>query len=264
MKKHNLHFVVFLLFLQFSFTAFSAQPFRFALFTDLHISSLKPQNAEDLKNAVEDVNSQKEIDFVLIAGDNADNGDLASFREAKILLDKLHIPYYISTGNHDTNYGETGAAHFNSVFGSDTFSFIHHSFQFIGFPTSPLNRQSKAHLTTHELKFIKSKLNKNKNRYPVFLITHYPMLKGDVDNWHDLHKILKKSQIIAVLSGHYHRNVLLNYAEIPGIVNRSTLRGKENLGGYSIYSIADSLKVSEKTIGKPERNWLTLPLNNKK
>ncbi len=242
--------------------AYSVEPFRFALLTDLHISNKKPQNEEDLKNAVKDLNSQHNIDFALVAGDDTDLGDLESFKIAKKILNKLKIPYYISIGNHDTNYGETGSANFTSIFGDDKFSFVHHGFRFIGFPTSPLKRGEKAHITEADFQFIKHELKKTGKKESIFLMTHYPMLKGDVDNWKDLHKILKKYNVNAILGGHYHRNVVLNYNEIPGIVNRSTLRGNESLGGYSLYTVSDSLKVYEKMIGNPERLWLTLPLNN--
>jgi hypothetical protein len=96
----------------------------------------------------------------------------------------------------------------------------------------------------------------------VFLVTHYPLLEGDIDNRLDLINIFRSYNVQAVLNGHYHRNVLLNYDEIPGIVNRSVLRANQTAVGYSIYSVSDSLKVSEKIIGHSEINWLTLPLKN--
>ena len=87
-------------------------------------------------------------------------------------------------------------------------------------------------------------------------------MEGDVDNRMDLISVLHKANVKAVLNGHYHRNVLLNYDGIPGIVNRSTQRAKEVVGGYSIYTVSDSLKVAEKRIGQAENTWLTLPLQN--
>jgi len=65
-----------------------------------------------------------------------------------------------------------------------------------------------------------------------------------------------------VLNGHYHRNALFSYAGVPGIVNRSTQRGNQIKGGYTIYSVSDTLKVAEKIIGEPEHEWMVLPLHN--
>jgi len=75
--------------------------------------------------------------------------------------------------------------------------------------------------------------------------------------------ILRKYNIQAVLNGHYHRNALLNYDGIAGLVNRSTLRAKELKGGYSIYTISDSLSVSEKLIDSDEREWLSIPIEKR-
>ena len=185
MIKKILNLVTIILLSQFCVSVFAVEPFRFALLTDLHISNKKPQNEVDLKNAVKDVNSQHNIDFVLINGDDTDLGDLESFKIVKKIIDKLKIPYYISVGNHDTNSGETGLANFTSVFGDDTFSFVQHGFRFIGFPTSPLKKGEKAHIPEDDLQFIKHELKKTGKKKSVILMTHYPMLKGDVDNWKD-------------------------------------------------------------------------------
>jgi outer membrane protein assembly factor BamB len=75
--------------------------------------------------------------------------------------------------------------------------------------------------------------------------------------------VLRKYNVQTVLNGHYHRNVLLNYDEIPGVVNRSTLRAGNKIGGYTIYAISDSIRVFEKKTGQPELNWLTLPFETK-
>jgi len=250
---------IFLFLLPFQFTVFAAKPFRFALFTDLHISVYNPQNAEDLKLAVNDVNADDKIEFVLITGDVSDLGDTTSLKIAKDLLYGLKIPYYITSGNHDTKPDEIGSANFIRVFGADKFSFISNDYQFLGFPTGPEKGGNIGHIDAEDFNFVKSVLDKNK---PTFIITHYPLLKGDLDNYMGMTDLLKKYNVKAVLNGHYHRNVLLNYDGIPGIVNRSTLRATQKVGGYSIYLISDSLKVSEKIIGLPERIWLALPLQN--
>lgn len=256
----KIRFIIFLLFLSSQFVALAAKPFRFALFTDMHISVLKPQNTEDLKLAIADLNTDSSIEFVIISGDDTDLGDSLSLLETKNTLKTLKVPYYITTGNHDTGRGNIGSTQFLKVFGSDKFSFSAYGFQFIGFPTGPVKGGKFGHITDADIDFVKTTLNTAHNSS--FIITHYPLLEGDVDNRVELINILHKSKVNAVLNGHYHRNVLLNYDGIPGIVNRSTQRAKEAMGGYSVYSVSDSLKVSEKRIGQPENVWLTLPLQN--
>ena len=257
MKK--IRFLFFLLFLLIQFAVFATKPFRFALFTDLHVSVEKPQHTEDLKNAVNEVNNDGKIDFVLISGDDSDLGDVPSLKIAKSILDRLKMSYYITSGNHDTHQGQEGSTNFIAVFQKDTFSFSHAGYQFVGFPTGPEKGGNIGHIAAKDFNFVKNELDKN---IPTFVITHYPLLKGDLDNYKEMTGLLQKYNVKAVLNGHYHRNAVFSYGGIPGIVNRSTLRGVQKNGGYSIYSVSDSLKVSEKNIGQPEHEWLVLPLKD--
>jgi len=260
-KTVNYIFTFLLVFQSFSVT-FASEPFRFALFTDLHISTSNPIPSEDLRNAVSDVNALKGIDFILIDGDISNLGDTASLKEAKRLLQNLKMPYYIVPGNHDFRWkvGD-GSSDFKRIFGDDKFIFTHNDFVFAGFPTVPLKKNGNADIPECDIKWMKKQLKKAGKEAPVFVVTHYPLLDGDVDDWKKMTKVLKKFNVKAVLNGHYHRNVCLNYDGIPGIVNRSTLRAKNPVGGYSIYTVSDSIHVFEKKIGQAEDNWLSLPMN---
>jgi len=257
MKKIKYFF--FLLFLVIQFAVFATEPFSFALFSDLHISSTNPEPSEDLQKAVADVNKLSGIEFVIIAGDVSNLGDVISLKMAKQMLQKLRMPYHIIPGNHDVKWYETGAENFNSVFGDDKFEFSHKSVTFIGFTTAPMNRSGLGTIQVEDLKWVKMMLEKTGAEKHVFVITHYPLQTGDVDNWSEMIKVLKKFNVQAVLGGHVHRNVLFNYEGIPGIISRSTLRGKDQVGGYSVFSVSDSIRVYEKKTNKPQEKWLTLP-----
>lgn len=241
---------------------FAAEVFRFALITDLHVQMQNAQPAEDLKNAIDDINQQKNIDFVIIAGDITENGDEASLLEAKNIISKLTVPWYITFGNHEIKWSESGATDYLKIFGNDKFSFTHKGFKFIGFLTVPVIKKGKGHIVPQDIEWVNNELKLCK--LPIIAITHYPLQTGDVDNWYDMTDVLRKFNTQAVLNGHYHRNALLNFDAIPGIVNRSTLRGKAAKGGYSIYTVSDSLHVAEKKIDAEEEIWLSLPIENKK
>ena len=256
----NIRIALLLIFSLIQISIFASKPFRFALFTDIHVSVLKPQNAEDLQFAVNEVNDDKRIDFVLISGDDTESGDTASLKIAKNILDGLKIPYHITTGNHDTGQGKIGSVNFVQVFGTDKFSFTANDYQFIGFPTGPVKPGQKGHIATEDFEYVKTSLSKLKPNESAFLITHYPLLPGDLDNRSELIGLMHKYNVKAVLNGHYHRNAIFNYEGIFGIVNRSTQRAKQARGGYSIYNVSDSLYVSEKIIGQPESEWLVIPL----
>lgn len=262
MKKYL--FIFFLLFIPFVFAAFAAKPFRFALFSDTHISSTNPQPSEDLRNAVNDVNALKDIDFVLVSGDVSNLGDTVSLKQARHMLEKLHIPYYVVPGNHDIRWSDPQATNFTTIFRADKFTFTHNGYRFIGFTTAPPAKSENGLIQKEDIDWVKKVLENTEKKMPVFAVTHYPLQTGDVDNWKNMTDVLKQYNVIAVLGGHYHRNVLFNYDGIPGIISRSTLRAKDTVGGYSVFSVSDTIKVWEKRIGQQEELWLTLPINSSK
>ncbi len=243
---------------------YATETFRFALITDLHIQMKNLQPDEDLLNAVNDINHLPEIDFVLVSGDISEFGDLASLKKSKSILDKLLVPYYITVGNHELKWSESGATDFGKVFGDDKFTFTHKGYKFVGFATGPVIKMGDGHISPNDIDWVETELKSTGTNTPVFAVTHYPLLPGDVDNWFDMTDILRKYNVQAVLGGHYHRNVILNYDDIPGIVNRSTLKGKDTAGGFSIYTVSDSIHVSEKKYNQPERQWLSIPIEQKK
>ncbi len=216
---------------------FAGETFRFVLFTDLHIQMTNLQPDE--------------------------SGDLASLKKAKIILDKLNIPYYITVGNHETKWSESGATDFIKVFGNDKFSFNHKGYKFIGFATGPIIKMGDGHIAPQDIDWVETKLKLTGTSTPVIIVTHYPLLNGDVDNWYNMTDVLRKYNVQTILNGHYHRNAFLNYDGIPGIVNRSTLKDNDSNGGYSIYSISDSIHVFEKKIGQIEKLWLSIPVEQK-
>lgn len=260
MKK--IIFSVFLL--TFLSVIYAAETFRFALFTDLHIQMINNQPDEDLQNAVNEVNTMSDIDFVIVSGDVTESGDQASLQKAKSILDHLKVPYYITLGNHETKWSESGSTDFAKIFGDDKFTFNHKGYKFIGFATGPIIKMGDGHIAPQDIDWVETELMAAGTLKPVIAVTHYPLLAGDVDNWYNMTDVLRKYNVQAVLNGHYHRNGILNYDGIPGVVNRSTLRAKDTSGGYSLYTISDSIHVFEKKIGQPERHWLSIPIEQKK
>ena len=255
-------FIVALL-LIFQLNVFCIDSFRFAFLTDMHIDINNERPTNDLLSAVNEINNNKEIEFVLVGGDVTENGDSASLCKAKQLLNQLKKPYYITFGNHDVRASKPENRIYTSIFGSNRFSFTYRNVHFIGFSTVPVSNYGTGHVSTQDIAWIKTELTQQNTEKPLIVTTHYPLLTGDVDNWYEMTDVLRKYNIQVILNGHYHRNALLNYDGIAGLVNRSTLRGKESKGGYSIYTVSDSLSVSEKIIDSDEREWLTIPIEKR-
>lgn len=236
--------------------------FRFALLTDIHINLNTPQATSDLRNAVASINQTEGIDFVLVTGDIADNGDGAAMRIAKEELDKLVRPYYIVMGNHDTKWSESGCMDFKRIFGYERFKFEYKGFLFLGFNTGPIIRMALGHVAPEDIDWLTTELKNNgKDGKPVFLVTHYPMLPGDVDNWYDVTDAVRPYPVKAFIGGHYHTNHFFSYDGIPGIINVSDLRGKYNVGSYNEFDVTpDSMIVYTRQCGQPRHRWAAISL----
>jgi outer membrane protein assembly factor BamB len=240
-----------------------AQQFRFAFFTDTHVTK-GGTAAEDLQRAVDQTNRTDSIDFVIVAGDLTEEGDGASLRKAKGILDGLKAPYHAILGNHETKWSESGVTDFGQIFGAERFRFEHKGFLFLGFNTGPLMRMADGHVAPQDISWLKTELAQAGKQQPVIIITHYPLTPEDVDNWYEVTDAIRPYNIKAVLGGHFHTNRTFRYDGIPGILNRSMLRASQPVGGYTIYDITpDSILVSEQLIGQPKRQWTALSLHTK-
>ena len=238
-------------------------PFRFAWLSDTHVGSTT--GAADLSRTVADLNAMGDIDFVILSGDITEMGGNAELELAKAILDSLNKPYYIIPGNHDTKWSESGATKFPALWGSDKFVFERDGYRFIGLHQGPLMRMGDGHFAPEDLRWLDSVLvNLPDKNQPLFFITHYP-IDSSIDNWYELIDRAKRYNTQAVLCGHGHRNLVMDFEGIPGVMGRSNLGAKENAGGYTIAEIkADSIFFFERITGREtKRVWHTLALGTR-
>ena len=237
----------------------------FALLTDLHISTSNPHPMEDLQRSIEDINQNPNIEFVVVTGDLTESGDRASIEEVKAALDGLKVPFYAASGNHETTWSESGVMDFTRVFGDSRFAFSYDGKYFIGFNSGPVIRMADGHVAPQDIAWLKHNLDSVSaaGETPVFVFTHYPLRNGDVDNWYDVTDVLRQHNVQCVMGGHYHRNLLFDCDGIADVLNRSNLRDKDTINGYSIISVTDSIRFCEKRIGQPATHWLSLPYEKK-
>jgi outer membrane protein assembly factor BamB/predicted phosphodiesterase len=233
---------------------------KFAWLSDIHIGSSLAD--EDLMKSVHDINSIKDIEFVVISGDIAESGSTKDLQLTKKILDSLDKKYYIIPGNHDTKWSESGCTAFPSIFGSDKFSFIFKGYKFIGMHQGPVMKMGDGHFSPEDLRWLDSELQKIDNE-PLIFITHYP-LDSSITNWYEAIERLKKKNIKSVLVGHGHTNSILDFEGIPGFMSRSNLRDKNKVCGYNIVCLkSDSIFISERN-PFPEKNkeWVKQSIKN--
>ena len=235
--------------------------FRFAQLTDIHLSPSNPNPTEDLLRSIAQINATDSIDFVLVTGDIAEDGDRATMEKVKSCLDLLKVKYYVALGNHETKWSDSGCTAFGEIFGGERFDFEHKGFLFLGFNSGPLMRMAYGHVVPQDIRWMTERMNQYntgdpQQNKPVILVTHYPMIEGDVDNWYEVTDAVRPYNIRLFIGGHYHRNRDLRYDGIPGVLMRSNLRDKDGKPGYGIYEITkDSIRVYTQRIGEPKKQW---------
>ena len=242
--------------------------FRFAQLTDIHLSPNNPNPTEDLLRSIAQINATDSIDFVLVTGDIAEEGDRTTMEKVKSCLDLLKVKYYVALGNHETKWSDSGCTAFGEIFGGERFEFEHKGFLFLGFNSGPLMRMAYGHVVPQDIRWMTETMewyNAGNSRpdKPVILVTHYPMTEGDVDNWYEVTDAVRPYNIRLFIGGHYHRDCDLRYDGIPGILMRSNLRDKDEKPGYGIYEITeDSILVYTQRIGEPKRQWAAFSLTD--
>lgn len=244
--------------------AWAVEPMSFALLTDIHLSASNPAPLEDLRRSIDEINSQSGVDFVLVSGDITEAGDYACLMQAKKEFMRLKVPFYATSGNHETTWSESGCTDFARVFGSDHFAFTFNDVFFFGLNTGPVLKMADGHVAPQDISWAEGMLSNLPKGQPVICVTHYPLQNGDVDNWFDLTDLLRRYNTQCLIGGHYHRNLLFNADGIADVLCRSNLRGKEEINGYTIITLDnDSIRFGEKVIGQPLRPWLALPFSEK-
>lgn len=245
---------------------FSILCLSFALLTDTHISTSNPRPMEDLQRSIADINQNPNIEFVVVTGDLTESGDRASIEAVKAALEQLNVPFYAASGNHETTWSESGVMDFSRVFGDSRFAFSHNGMYFIGFNSGPVIRMADGHVAPQDIAWLQHNLDSvsRAGDAPIFVFTHYPLRNGDVDNWYEVTDVLRQHNVQCIMGGHYHRNLLFDCDGIADVLNRSNLRDKDTINGYSIITITDSIRFHEKRIGLEEEHWLSLPFGQKK
>ena len=242
--------------------------FRFAQLTDIHLSPNNPNPTEDLLRSIAQINATDSIDFVLVTGDIAEEGDRTTMEKVKSCLDLLKVKYYVVLGNHETKWSDSGCTAFGEIFGGERFEFEHKGFLFLGFNSGPLMRMAYGHVVPQDIRWMTETMDRynagnSRPDKPVILVTHYPMTEGDVDNWYEVTDAVRPYNIRLFIGGHYHRDRDLRYDGIPGILMRSNLRDKDEKPGYGIYEITeDSILVYTHRIGEPKRQWAAFSLTD--
>lgn len=252
-----------LLSLAFVGDAEAQERWRVAVLADTHLSPGRAEAERALRECVSELNVLGDsIDLVLVAGDISEGGDSVSLQRSFDILSQLTVPFLAVPGNHETKWSESLATDFGKIFGYERFSYDLASFRFIGINTGPIIRMLDGHLYSADLKYLEEELRGMPDGMQAILVTHYPLLASDVDNWYKGTQLLRRYPVALVLGGHYHSNRHFFYDGIPGFLTRSTLPNAEGVTGFTLIDLTpETAEVTEYLL--PERKltkWATQKL----
>lgn len=222
--------IITILFVSYNF----AFGLTFAWISDTHIEIGKkglPDNemryslsCELLNLAIQKINQDKEIEFVIITGDIINDGRSYNLDTAVMLLENLKKPYFVTIGNNDlalpsTGFGiskQTFISAFPNTFnvaGKGYWNKIWDQYLFIGIDAN--NPNSGDSFYTYEfIKWFKNVINRNQSK-KILIFNHYPPVSmqqlfddsdnGSNDNTKPILSFLKKNHnFIGYFSGHLH------------------------------------------------------------
>jgi outer membrane protein assembly factor BamB len=241
---------------------------KFAYLADLHISDVA-SNVEDLKMSIADINSMQDLDFAIFAGDITEFGSDREILLAESIIEKLKIPWFIISGNHDSKWSESGCNTFARVFGYEHFSFEIEGIQFIGCNSGPNMRMAPALVPRESIVWLDSVTRALPPGKPVIFVNHYP-LDEQMLNYRQVLRLLSRTNIQVALCGHGHNNKVLSYPldfingttkdvqAIRGVMGRSNLRAGKSGAGYNIITVDlnnGSLSFCERVNGATLEPW---------
>lgn len=232
--------------------------FTFAWLSDVHLNSFAYAE-DDLRKAIEDINANPEVDFILLSGDVTEFGDTKEFLLLDEILKNFRKPYLLLPGNHDVNWSENGCTMFDKIFHASHFCYDRQGVRFIGCGAGPSLRMGPPHIPREEVLWLDSVLTATPAGQPVIFVNHFP-LNDDLSNCREIMSLLKTRNTQAVLAGHLHTNRAYDADGIPGVIGRSSLRRKDPIGGYNLVSLhGDTLQFRERIIQTETRPvWHTI------
>ena len=154
-------------------------------------------------NSVNQLNSNKKVDFVIHVGDIADFGLPKQYLWGNSYLLKLSVPYIVILGNHDlvSNGGDA----YHEMFGQYDFSFIYDSVKFIAINTNSLEFDYNGQVPN--VSWLEQQLHPNSSFKKAVVLFHVAPMHGEFDpNLIDSFNqaLTKYKNVLFVAHGHMH------------------------------------------------------------
>lgn len=223
---------------------------KFVQLTDLHVS-VGNENDFLLQNIVNEINNS-DNEFVVVTGDLTNRGADDELKQVHSILANLKIPYYVISGNHETNWSESAGLTYKKIWGNDRFVFSRGDYLFIGFPCGPYMKMGDGFVKHEDVLWLDKTLKdslKNSNK-KVLNFAHYP-LDNSVSNYKEVLSVLEKHPTVVSFCGHGHTLKKYNFSGLSGVMGASITSRDGKTKSYNEVSISnDSISIYQKEVGK--------------
>ncbi len=167
---------------------------KFAVIADSHYKY------HELNEAVVNINSRGDIDFVIANGDIADHGYLKEYELFHGQMKKLKVPYLTVIGNHD--YKSNGEVIYKQMYGEFNYSFTYNNNLFILFDNVFWESNKNP-----DFDWLENELNNSSKYENVFVLCHIPPYGEQYDDKSEERyiKMMTDYQVDLSIHGHIHR-----------------------------------------------------------
>lgn len=158
---------------------------------------------DEAEPLVKKVNSLKDVDFMIIAGDLTDFGLRQEFEWINDIFSGLHIPYISAIGNHDVI--GNGKKTFEYMFGPTDFSFVFKHTKFIFHNTN--SREYNFNGNVPNISWLAQQCTPEPGVKYVIPVSHVQPYDGDFDRNLEqsyAQTLRKTSGLLLSLHGHHH------------------------------------------------------------
>jgi len=194
-----------------------AENYKIALISDNHY------HYDDLNAAIKALNTRSDIQFIMVLGDLADQGQLEEFMQFHDVMDKSVHPYVTVIGNHD--YLSNGEKVYDQMFGARNYTFEFNDLRFIMFDDVFLESN-----TVPDFNWLQTQLDNNPKQARTIVCAHIPPFDEQFSDVRETQysTMLREAGVSMSWNGHIHTysfqphyNDGLNYLVVPSVNNRA-------------------------------------------
>ncbi|MCK5296675.1 MAG: phosphodiesterase [Alphaproteobacteria bacterium] len=172
-----------------------------------------------LEKVVQEINNLPVMpDVALFTGDLTENGCYEGYKQLRGALEKLSMPCYLTTGNHDSPEAMKKAFNYKSESPYLQYAIELYPLRLIALDTYVPN-QIGGRLCSERLEWLQEKLSEQPEKPTIIFMHHPPFLSGIpsfdkhlLEGAEELGEIVEKNpQIKRILCGHLHRSICVDW-----------------------------------------------------